>query len=59
MAWLNIAAILMLRKPAFACLADYEAQKALGVDPVFNPHTLGIEDAEYWEKRLEAKESLE
>lgn len=59
MAWLNIAAILMLRKPAFACLTDYEAQKALGVDPVFNPHVLGIKDAEYWEKRLEAKESLE
>jgi len=59
MAWLNIAAILMLRKPAFDCLADYEAQKALGVDPVFNPHALGIKDAEYWEKRLEAKESLE
>ncbi len=59
MAWLNIAAILMLRKPAFDCLHDYEAQKALGVDPVFNPHALGIKDAEYWEKRLEAKESLE
>jgi AGCS family alanine or glycine:cation symporter len=59
MAWLNIAAILMLRKPAFDCLHDYEAQKALGVDPVFNPRALGIKDAEYWEKRLEAKESLE
>ena len=59
MAWLNIAAILLLRKPAFACLADYEAQKALGVDPVFNPHALGIKDAEYWERRLEARESLE
>jgi hypothetical protein len=29
------------------------------VDPVFNPRALGIKDAEYWEKRLEAKESLE
>ena len=59
MAWLNIAAILLLQKPALQCLTDYEAQKALGVDPVFNPHTLGIKDAEYWEKRLEARESLE
>ncbi len=59
MAWLNIAAILLLQKPALQCLTDYEAQKALGVDPVFNPHALGIKDAEYWEKRLEVRESLE
>ncbi|QSE73469.1 alanine:cation symporter family protein [Aeromonas media] len=48
MAWLNIGAILMLQKPAFACLKDYEAQLAQGVDPVFHPEKLGIKNADYW-----------
>ena len=50
MAWLNIVAIILLRKPAFICLKDYERQKALGQDPVFEPELLGIEGAEFWEK---------
>ena len=48
MAWLNIIAIILLQKPAFACLRDYEAQKKLGVDPVFHPEKLGIKNADYW-----------
>lgn len=48
MAWLNIIAILLLRKTAFTCLKDYEAQLAKGEDPVFHPETLGIERADYW-----------
>ena len=48
MAWLNIIAIILLQKPAFLCLRDYEAQKKLGLDPVFHPEKLGIENADYW-----------
>ena len=48
MAWLNIAAILLLQKPAFAVLRDYEAQRAQGLDPVFHPEKLGIQNADYW-----------
>lgn len=59
MAWLNIFAILLLQKPAFKCLADYEAQKAQGIDPVFHPAALGIDNADYWIERLEAQESIE
>ena len=59
MAWLNIFAILLLQKPAFLCLKDFEQQKAEGKDPVFSPATLGIENAEYWVERLEAQESIE
>ena len=48
------AAILMLQKPAFACLKDYEAQLAKGLDPVFHPEKLGIKNADYWiENRAE------
>jgi len=48
MAWLNIVAILLMRNTAFKCLRDYEAQKAQGKDPVFDPVALGIQNADYW-----------
>lgn len=51
MAWLNIVAILLLRNVAFKCLRDYEAQKAEGKDPVFDPVALGIKNADYWVQR--------
>jgi AGCS family alanine or glycine:cation symporter len=55
MAWLNIIAIVLLHKIAFKCLRDYEAQKAQGKDPEFDPVALGIANAEYWEKRVAEK----
>lgn len=36
MAWLNVIAILMLRKPALKALKDYQAQKKAGKDPVYD-----------------------
>ncbi|MGL5048497.1 MAG: alanine/glycine:cation symporter family protein [Shewanella sp.] len=51
MAWLNIIAILLLRKTAFTCLKDYESQQALGIDPLFDPVKLGIQNADYWVER--------
>ncbi|GHD02416.1 sodium:alanine symporter [Pseudorhodoferax aquiterrae] len=48
MAWLNIVAILILQKPALACLRDYEAQKKAGKDPIFDPDALGIKNADLW-----------
>jgi AGCS family alanine or glycine:cation symporter len=48
MAWLNIVAIIILQKPALACLKDYEAQKKAGLNPVFEPEKLGIKNAELW-----------
>src|SRR5690606_28211947 len=50
MAWLNLIAILILRKPALKALKDYRAQKKAGKDPHFNPTELGIKSADYWEK---------
>lgn len=52
MAWLNLVAILLMRNVAFKCLRDYEAQKAQGKDPQFDPVALGIKNAHYWEQRL-------
>ena len=52
MAWLNIVAILILQKPALLALRDYEAQKRAGVTPTFDPVTLGIRNAEFWQREL-------
>jgi AGCS family alanine or glycine:cation symporter len=51
MAWLNIIAIVILRKPAMLALRDYERQKKLGLDPVFDPEALGIRNADFWKKK--------
>lgn len=51
MAWLNIVAIIMLRKPAIRALSDYLHQRREGREPEFDPRALGIEGAEYWEQR--------
>lgn len=52
MAWLNVIAIILLRKPAMLALKDYQSQKKQGKDPVFNPKKLGIKNADFWETRL-------
>ena len=53
MAWLNIVAILILQKPAFAALRDYERQRKAGiVEPTFDPDALGIRNAEFWSEKL-------
>lgn len=49
MAWFNVIVILLLTKPALATLKDYEAQKKMGVDPVFVPARVGIKGAELWD----------
>jgi len=51
MAWLNIIAILLLRKPALLSLKDFEKQMKEGKHPVFNPKKLGIKNTEAWEKK--------
>lgn len=55
MAWLNIIAILLLQGPAIKVLKDYEAQRAQGLDPQFDPVALGIKNATYWEQRVAAR----
>ncbi len=56
MAWINIIGILIIffmGKPAVKALKDFEAQQAAGVDKyTFDPKSLGIEKADFWEDRL-------
>lgn len=56
MVWLNLIAILVLYKPALLALKDYEMQKKLGLDPVFNAQKLGIKNAKIWDKKGEETE---
>jgi AGCS family alanine or glycine:cation symporter len=49
-AWLNLVAIILLRKPALKALKDYQAQRKAGIDPQFDPQPLGIKNADAWEK---------
>jgi AGCS family alanine or glycine:cation symporter len=49
MAWFNVIVIIFLTKPGLATLKDYEAQKKLGLDPVFVPSRIGVKGAELWE----------
>ncbi len=48
MAWFNIIVIVLLSRPGIATLKDYEAQKKMGLDPVFVPSRCGIQGAELW-----------
>ncbi|MGV3640065.1 MAG: alanine/glycine:cation symporter family protein, partial [Adhaeribacter sp.] len=55
MAWLNLVAILLLRKPALRALKDYQEQKKAGLQPVFNPEKLGIRNADEWQRQANQK----
>lgn len=50
MAWLNLVAIFLLRKPALQCLKDYHEQRSQGKNPVFDAKKMGIKNAEIWNK---------
>ncbi|WP_018478767.1 alanine/glycine:cation symporter family protein [Pontibacter roseus] len=56
MAWLNVVAILLLRKPALRALKDYQAQRKAGLDPVFSAKKLGIVNAPEWDKQEQRQE---
>lgn len=48
MCYLNFIAIVLLSKPAFKVLKDYDEQKKRGIDPVFDAQKAGVENADLW-----------
>lgn len=58
MAWLNVIAILLLRKPALRALKDYQTQRKAGLDPVFSAKKLGIPNADEWDRQEAAREKV-
>ena len=51
--WLNLVSLVFLTKKAMVILKDYEAQKAQGKDPVFDPEALGLERMDFWNRSKE------
>lgn len=49
MCYLNFVAIVLLSKPAFKVLKDYDEQKKQGLDPVFDAKKVGVDGAKFWE----------
>jgi len=50
----NLIAIFLLSRVAFAALRDYKQQKLAGVDPVFYKDSIpGLEHVECWEKKAD------
>ncbi|WP_139005278.1 alanine/glycine:cation symporter family protein [Arthrobacter crystallopoietes] len=52
--WVNMACILMLSPLVRKVIKDYDRQRKLGLDPVFDPRPLGITGAEFWEPATHA-----
>ena len=48
MCWINFIALLILSTKAVKLLKDYERQKKMGLDPVFEPADIGVDNAELW-----------
>ena len=46
--WINLVAILLLSRTAAVVYKDYERQRRAGLDPVFEPESLGITNAPLW-----------
>lgn len=50
MTWVNLIVIVVLAKPALNALKDFDRQYKQGLDPVFDPDSLGIKNADIWHK---------
>ena len=58
MAWTNLLAIVLLAPKAFAIIKDYEKQRKAGLDPIFDPSTVGIDDPNgVWTEWVEKKQA--
>lgn len=49
MAWINVIAILLLSPKALRALKEFEKQLREGKEPAFNPKSLNIRNADFWE----------
>ena len=58
MLWVNTFSILLLTPQVIRIIRDYENQKNAGLDPLFDPATVGIKDeANVWGPYVEKKKA--
>lgn len=55
--WANMLAILALSPIVIKVVRDYDRQRKMGKDPVFDPVSLGIENADFWVTEKQSGES--
>ncbi|WP_295584000.1 sodium:alanine symporter family protein [uncultured Oscillibacter sp.] len=56
MAWINLLAIVLLSPVAVKILRDYDNQRKAGLNPIFDPETVGIKDPNgVWTEWVEKK----
>ena len=55
MCWLNLPILALMMPKSRKLLKDYEAQKKLGLDPVFIPEDLGFDNCELWDEIVDEK----
>ena len=55
--WTNLAGVLLLSNTFIKLFKDYEQQKKLGLDPVFDPDRLGIKGVDLWKDIIKEKYS--
>ena len=56
MLWINTFAVLCMTPMVLRIVKDFKKQKDLGLDPIFDPKTVGIEDEEgVWDGYAELK----
>lgn len=56
MLWVNTFSILLLTPKVLKIVKDYEKQKNVGLNPLFDPATVGIEDkAGVWDTYVKQK----
>ncbi|WP_231444261.1 alanine/glycine:cation symporter family protein [Brevibacterium zhoupengii] len=53
---INFLALIFLSRIALKALKDFDQQRKLGLNPVFDPRRLGIKHADFWEELRDAEE---
>ncbi|GAA5069236.1 alanine:cation symporter family protein [Nocardia callitridis] len=53
-AWVNLVCLVSLFPLVRKVYQDYERQRTLGYDPIFDPKALGIEGTDFWERQDDA-----
>lgn len=48
--WMNMVSVLLLTPVVRKVIRDYDRQRKLGIDPVFEPRALEIRGADWWEE---------
>ena len=59
MCWLNLPVLALMAPKSFRILKDYENQKKQGLDPVFVPEKLGLNNCELWDEIVREKYSAQ